>query len=122
VSGKSSCYTAALALQKALLAFPVDTVFSLKSSVEAKKAYQKAVIKIRLAIPGSIFELWVVSYDQVYCLSQRTALKIAPQPRFQIGISMRVGVPRCVQTEVMALLTALYWHSKPFYCFCPVKS
>lgn len=97
-------------------------LFSLKSSVKAKKAYQKAVIKIRLAIPGSVFELWVVSYDQAYCLSQRTALKIAPQPRFQIWISMRVGVLRCVQAEVMALLTALYWYSKPFHCFCPVKS
>lgn len=54
------------------------TLFSLKNSVEAKKMYQRAVIKIRLAIPGSAFEHWVVSYDQVYCLSQRTALRIDP--------------------------------------------
>lgn len=53
-------------------------LFSLKSVVEAKKVYQRAVIKIRLAIPGSAFEHWVVSYDQVYCLSQRTALRIDP--------------------------------------------
>lgn len=53
-------------------------LFSLKSSAEAKKMYQRAVIKIRLAIPGSAFEHWVVSYDQVYCLSQRTALRIDP--------------------------------------------
>lgn len=53
-------------------------LFSLKSSAEAKRVYQRAIVKIRLAIPGSAFEHWVVSYDQVYCLSQRTALRIDP--------------------------------------------
>lgn len=53
-------------------------LFSLKNSAAAKKAYQMAVVKIRRAIPGSAFEHWVVSYDQVYCLGQRTALRIDP--------------------------------------------
>lgn len=53
-------------------------LFSLKDSATAKEAYQRAVIKTRQAIPGSAFEHWVVTYDQVYCLSQRTVLQIDP--------------------------------------------
>lgn len=54
------------------------SLFSLKDGEEAKKAYQRAIIKTRRAIPGSAFERWIITYHQVYHLRRCTALRIEP--------------------------------------------
>lgn len=82
---------------------PVDfsalaQMFQLASAGEAEAIYRAAVIKTRLAIPGSPLENWIVSYRMAYYPNRDPSLRVEPNmpvPCWTLGKSPLQKKDRC---------------------------